>query len=62
MEEEKKRLRRLTIERQASGRWTLVRERLENGETFDVEDLIEAFATVRAAYWPDGQPREARAA
>jgi hypothetical protein len=49
-------LRRVTIERLDDGRWKLVRERDENGETFMCEDLVEAFQTVRAAYAPDGRP------
>lgn len=54
-------LRRITIERvERHGRevWKPVRERDENGETFYCEDLIEVFETIRAAYWPDGMPRE----
>jgi hypothetical protein len=47
----------VTIERQADGRWMLTRERAENGERFDCDDLIHAFATVRAAYLPNGEPR-----
>ena len=55
---EKATLRRVTMERQPDGRWKLVRERDENGETFYVDDLHDAFDTVLAAYRPDGTPRE----
>ncbi len=50
-------LRRVTIERLDDGRWKLVRERDENGETFMCSDLIEAFQTVRAAYLANGEAR-----
>jgi hypothetical protein len=50
-------LRRVTIERLDNGGWKLVRERDDNGETFHVDDLLDAFDTVSAAYRPDGTPR-----
>lgn len=53
-------LRKVTIERQPNGRWKLVREHETNGETFEVGDLIAAFATVRAAYLPNGEQREVK--
>lgn len=50
-------LRRVVIERKDGGGFKLVRERDENGETFHVRTLVEAFATVLAAYLPCGTPR-----
>lgn len=55
---EAKVLRRVTIERLPDGRWMLTRERTENGERFDCDDLIHAFAVVRAAYLANGEPRK----
>lgn len=59
-------LRRVTIERQSDGTWTLLRERdpsavqpKGNGETFPgLVDLERAFSVILAAYLPDGSPRK----
>jgi hypothetical protein len=45
------------IERLESGRWMLTRERDENGERFDCDDLVHAFSFIRAAYLANGEPR-----
>lgn len=50
-------LRSVTLVRLDDGRWKLTRERDEGGETFTVDDLMEAFAVIDAAYRPDGTPR-----
>lgn len=50
-------LRRVVIERQDDGRWSLLRERDGSGEKFVVGDLREGFEVVLAAYRPDGTPR-----
>jgi hypothetical protein len=49
-------LRKVTIERDGK-RWKLVREHETGGETFYVDDLLDAFDTIDAAYRPDGSPR-----
>lgn len=51
-------LRRVIIERQPSGRWKVVRERDETGETIDCDDLNEALDVVIRVYRPDGTPRK----
>ncbi len=52
-------LERVVIERRPNAcyPWSVVRERAETGETFHARDLMEAFAIVRQAYFPDGSPR-----
>jgi hypothetical protein len=50
----------VVVERLPNGRWKLVRERDESGETFVCDDLLECWETVDAAYRPDGTPREWR--
>jgi hypothetical protein len=50
-------LKRITADRLPDGRWKLVRERAETGETFECDDLHDVLDTVLAAYYPDGTPR-----
>jgi hypothetical protein len=46
------------IKRLPDGRYELTRSRADGGgERFECRDLIEVFACIRAAYWPDGEPR-----
>lgn len=49
-------LARITIEKRGDGRWEVLRAHIGGADRWIAADLIEAFAIIRAAYMPDGQP------
>jgi hypothetical protein len=50
-------LRRVTVTARDEGGWTVVRERASTGETYHVDDLLDAFESVSNSYRPDGTAR-----